>query len=146
ASTGAGPVRRSLALAGGRTLTNARIDGVLRGRAGPLLLWRNVGRRPRRAHLRAARDAYLATPPDVRVVFYRAMRNLALTDRLGSVAVPTTVVVGTRDRLTRPRLSRLIASGIPGARLVEAPGAGHLLPYEEPDLLADLISNAREDQ
>jgi pimeloyl-ACP methyl ester carboxylesterase len=31
---------------------------------------------------------------------------------------------------------------VPGARLVEVPGAGHMLPFEEPDLLAELIVSA----
>jgi len=31
---------------------------------------------------------------------------------------------------------------VPGARLVEVPGAGHMLPYEEPDLLAEIIVSA----
>jgi pimeloyl-ACP methyl ester carboxylesterase len=51
------------------------------------------------------------------------------------------VVVGTRDLLTPPRLGRGIAAAVPGARLVEVPGAGHMLPYEEPDLLADIIAS-----
>jgi 3-oxoadipate enol-lactonase len=61
---------------------------------------------------------------------------------LASVAVPTTVVVGSRDMLTPPRLSRGLAAAIPGARLIELPGAGHMLPYEEPDRLAEIILSA----
>ena len=63
---------------------------------------------------------------------------------LADVAVPTTVVVGSRDLLTPPRLGRALAAAIPGARLVEVPGAGHMLPYEEPDLLAELILAAAD--
>jgi pimeloyl-ACP methyl ester carboxylesterase len=54
------------------------------------------------------------------------------------------VVVGSRDLLTPPRLGRAIAAAIPGARLVEVPGAGHMLPYEEPDLLTALILEAAD--
>jgi pimeloyl-ACP methyl ester carboxylesterase len=61
---------------------------------------------------------------------------------LASVAVPTTVVIGSRDVLTPPRLGRALAAAIPGARLVELPGAGHMLPYEEPDRLAEIILSA----
>jgi pimeloyl-ACP methyl ester carboxylesterase len=49
------------------------------------------------------------------------------------------VVVGTRDTLTPPRLSRRLAAGIRGARLELIPDAGHMLPLEVPDRLADLI-------
>jgi pimeloyl-ACP methyl ester carboxylesterase len=55
------------------------------------------------------------------------------------------VVVGTLDLLTPPRLGRALAAAIPGARLVEVPGAGHMLPFEEPDLLAELILAAAAD-
>ena len=62
------------------------------------------------------------------------------------MAVPTTVVVGSRDLLTPPRLGRALAAAIPGARLVELPGAGHMLPYEEPDRLAEIILSAAPTQ
>ena len=61
---------------------------------------------------------------------------------LASLGVPTTVVVGSRDILTPPRLGRGLAAAIPGARLIELPGAGHMLPYEEPDRLAEIILSA----
>jgi pimeloyl-ACP methyl ester carboxylesterase len=101
-----------------------------------------VGRRPRLDHLLATRDSFLATPADVRLAFFRAMRSMDLRADLGSVAVRTTVVMGRRDLMTPPRLSRLIATTVPGARLVEVADAGHMLPLEEPDLLTDLIAEA----
>jgi pimeloyl-ACP methyl ester carboxylesterase len=98
-----------------------------------------VGRRPRQAHLVATRDAWLSLPTDVRRQFLIALQAMDFRPGLAHVAVPTTVVVGSRDLLTPPRLGRAIAAAIPGARLVEVPGAGHMLPFEEPDLLAELI-------
>ena len=43
------------------------------------------------------------------------------------------MIVGTADALTPPRDSQRIADLIPGARLVEYPGAGHMLMYERTD-------------
>ena len=52
-------------------------------------------------------------------------------DDLARVTVPTLVVAPTGDRLVMPESSHLLAAGIPGAKLVELPGAAHVL--DEPD-------------
>jgi pimeloyl-ACP methyl ester carboxylesterase len=44
--------------------------------------------------------------------------------------IPTTVLVGTRDRLTPVRAARRIADALPSAGLTIFPGAGHMLPLE----------------
>jgi pimeloyl-ACP methyl ester carboxylesterase len=116
-----------------------RIERLLAGPLGPALSRGSVGRRPRHAHLVATRDAFLSLPTDVRLQFLTALQAMDFRAGLAGVAVPTTVVVGSRDLLTPPRLGRALAAAVPGARLVEVPGAGHMLPYEEPDLLAQLI-------
>lgn len=142
-STGAGQVvRRPLLAAGRRTLGRSRVDRLLASPAGPVLMRATVGRNPRIGHLAATRDAFLATAPDVRLTFFAAISAMDLRSALGSVTVPTTVVVGSRDLLTPPAQARVIAAAIPGARLVTVPGAGHMLPFEDPDVLADLIEEA----
>jgi len=55
------------------------------------------------------------------------------TDLLGSIAVPTLVIVGKDDVLTPPADAERIARGIPGARLVTIPDAGHMSNMEQPD-------------
>jgi 3-oxoadipate enol-lactonase len=63
----------------------------------------------------------------------------ALRDRpdagpwLGSIGVPTLVLVGRDDALTPPALAEPLAKGIPGARLVVLEGAGHLSNLERPE-------------
>ncbi len=52
---------------------------------------------------------------------------------LARVTCPVTVIVGTEDQLTPPPLAREMADLVPGARLVEIPGAGHLSTLEAPD-------------
>jgi pimeloyl-ACP methyl ester carboxylesterase len=59
----------------------------------------------------------------------------------GPIAVPATVVVGTRDHVIDPVAARRYASGA-GARLVEIEGAGHLLPMQRPAEVARAISEA----
>jgi len=118
------------------------VERLVAGPAGLALVRGGVGRAPRRAHLVATRDAFLSLPSDVRLQFLTALQAMDLRAGLASITVPTTVVVGSRDILTPPRLARAIASAVPDARLVVVPGAGHMLPYEEPDQLAELILSA----
>jgi pimeloyl-ACP methyl ester carboxylesterase len=63
----------------------------------------------------------------------RALRDRPdATPDLGRVAVPTLVVVGAEDTLTPPSAAETLAKGIPGARLVTVPEAGHLSSLEQP--------------
>jgi pimeloyl-ACP methyl ester carboxylesterase len=59
-----------------------------------------------------------------------------LTPALGAIAAPTTVVVGTSDHIVPAAVASRLTAAIPGARLVQIRGAGHLLPYEHPGTLA----------
>jgi pimeloyl-ACP methyl ester carboxylesterase len=61
--------------------------------------------------------------------------------RLGEIAAPTVVMVGSADRTTPPSHSRRLASGIPGARLVTVPDAGHLLNWEGADELVEVVES-----
>ena len=64
---------------------------------------------------------------------------------LAAIRCPTTVIVGDGDELTPPDLAREIASGVPGARLIEIAQAGHLSPLERPaEVTAALIGALRE--
>lgn len=56
------------------------------------------------------------------------------TDRLHTITAPTLVLTGDADRLIPPANSDLIASKIPGARLVKTPGGTHGFNFETPDL------------
>ena len=46
--------------------------------------------------------------------------------------IPTLVMVGAEDMITPPAVAQTMASAIPGARLMEIPGAGHLPCVEQP--------------
>jgi 2-succinyl-6-hydroxy-2,4-cyclohexadiene-1-carboxylate synthase len=61
-----------------------------------------------------------------------------LWDRLGSLAVPTTVVAGACDE-KYATIAVELAAAIPDARLVIVPGAGHALLIERPDVIGELL-------
>ena len=54
-------------------------------------------------------------------------------DRLPQVTSPTLVIHGESDRLVPPANGELIASRIPGAKLVLLPHAGHLFTTDQPE-------------
>ncbi len=54
-------------------------------------------------------------------------------DRLTSITAPTLVIVGTDDRLIDPTASEIIASRIPGAKLVKIEGGSHTFMMENRD-------------
>ena len=64
----------------------------------------------------------------------------ALEGRLGSIAAPTTVMIGTRDVVVPVDSARRLADTIPDAELIEIPQAGHLLPLRHAGEVADAIA------
>ena len=61
-----------------------------------------------------------------------AIAGLDTTARLPGIAVPALVIAGALDQGTPPEMARVIAQGIPGARLVVLPEASHLSVLEQP--------------
>jgi pimeloyl-ACP methyl ester carboxylesterase len=55
------------------------------------------------------------------------------TSLLASIDVPTLVIVGAEDALTPPSEAQAMFEAIPGCRLAEIPGAGHLSNLEAPE-------------
>jgi pimeloyl-ACP methyl ester carboxylesterase len=106
---------------------------LFRGPLGPWLVRRTFGRTARAEHRRQTRDHFVATDPAARVGWMEAMGSMDLTAALGTIAVPTVVLSGTRDTLTPPAHADRMVAGIPGSRLVSYEGLGHQLQYEAPD-------------
>jgi pimeloyl-ACP methyl ester carboxylesterase len=69
----------------------------------------------------------------------RAMASLRLDDEIGAISVPTVLVAGDADQLCPPRASEIIAAKIPGATVRVLADAGHPLPVERPDEVAEAI-------
>lgn len=66
-------------------------------------------------------------------VFDRA----GIGDRLDEVQAPSLVLVGAEDDAIPPSHGRRLAGALPDAEIVEVPDAGHLLPIEAADDVAD---------
>ncbi|PAZ11212.1 4-carboxymuconolactone decarboxylase [Streptomyces sp. SA15] len=62
-----------------------------------------------------------------------ALAAFDLRDRLDGIHVPTLLVAGREDPATPPAHLREIADAVPGAALVELPGASHLAPAQCPE-------------
>ena len=58
---------------------------------------------------------------------------------LGTIAVPTTVLVGEEDYATPPAMAELMANAIDGAELHVLPKLRHLTPLEKPGLIAERL-------
>lgn len=70
---------------------------------------------------------YLAAPASNRNATrqFMATTRFKAGDRLGGINIPTMVACGDSDVIIPGENSRILAKRIPGARLVEYPGAGH---------------------
>jgi len=93
------------------------------------------------ANFDAFRAIALAVPAPVPVIMLQ-MQAIAGHDtsaRLPSLDVPTLVIHGDEDQMLPVRNGRLIASLIPGARLVQWPGVGHMFWWERPAQTAQLL-------
>jgi pimeloyl-ACP methyl ester carboxylesterase len=82
-------------------------------------------------------DQLISCPPATMEGFYRDFMS---HDRGAALAafdeIPTRVLVGDRDVLTPVDHARKLAAGIASARLMIAPGAGHMLPLERDRLVS----------
>jgi len=93
----------------------------------------------------AALDAMVALAleqPTSEIAFARQMAAIFASDRsaaVADIAAPTLVVHGCDDPLIPVANGRALARAIPGARLVELPGCGHLPMWERPARLAEVV-------
>lgn len=100
------------------------------------------GTRPARSQLEATRAGMLETDPVTRAEAATMMGDFDLRPALRSVTIPTQVIAGTHDQLTSLAMNEEIAEHIPGSRLEVLHGLGHMLPFEAPDQITDLIVQA----
>jgi 3-oxoadipate enol-lactonase len=106
-------------------LTPADIAGtIVAGIAGP-----NITPEAREAlldsHRRLHKDGYIAA--------MKAVTGFTAFPDFGSLGVPCLVLTASEDRIAPPQHARLMAERIPGARLAELPGAGHISNIEAPE-------------
>jgi pimeloyl-ACP methyl ester carboxylesterase len=82
-----------------------------------------------------------ATGVGVVAAFYHGLLQHDERAALGVLGrVPVTVVIGENDRLIPPACTEELTAEIPGAELVQVPGAGHAVILERPELVNRVIS------
>lgn len=87
-----------------------------------------------------------ACPRAVRAAWAHVMGDLDLDARIGLLAMPAAVIVGTADRLTPPEQARAIAAALPRCTgLTELPGLGHMTPVEDPGAVSGVIRRLTAD-
>jgi pimeloyl-ACP methyl ester carboxylesterase len=118
------------------------VDRALRSPVGHALVRGSVGQAVRRHDLVTTRDLFVACSGEVRSQWLEAMLSMDLRGGIAGIGVPTTVLVGTHDRLTPPSRADELVSAIPGAQLQVLEGRGHMLPLEAPHEVAKAIALA----
>jgi pimeloyl-ACP methyl ester carboxylesterase len=88
------------------------------------------GRDPQASHVELVRQMIAACEKDDSRAAIGALLSLDISDALANITLPTLVLTGSGDVIAPPAESRRIAGLIPGARLEEFDGAGHMLMLE----------------
>ena len=65
-----------------------------------------------------------------------------LERRLPAISAPTTIIAGAHDRVVPARATLRLSGQIPGARLEHSAVAGHLIPQQDPAVVAAAILTA----
>jgi pimeloyl-ACP methyl ester carboxylesterase len=90
-----------------------------------------------------ARAAFLRMDRELlepgRIFGNRQKAEVPAIDQLGSVRVPTLVVIGQLDTVGTQAAAERLAADVPGARIIRMPNVAHIVGLEVPDELAALI-------
>lgn len=81
---------------------------------------------------------WLANDPESMGFVYRMLIEQDLASTLAAIECPTLVVGAEHDLLRPPSYARTVADAVPGAEFIVIP-SGHHMPYQTPDLVADLV-------
>jgi pimeloyl-ACP methyl ester carboxylesterase len=106
--------------------------------SGDLAAWStrlSFGRHPVPADVELARSLTASMSPASLAELAGTLLAFDARADVSRIALPTRVMVGTRDLLTPPRMARALASAIPGAELTVFDGAGHMLMLERTEEL-----------
>jgi 3-oxoadipate enol-lactonase len=96
--------------------------------------------RPEAVEAQMRREVAYPTPDHAARGQGAALRAFSSGLRLSRIRAETLVATGGEDALVPPGNARILASGIPGARLAVLPGLGHRAIWEAPEDTAALIS------
>jgi pimeloyl-ACP methyl ester carboxylesterase len=87
------------------------------------------------------RARMLATPEPVARAQARAIdRRRDMLPLIAGFPAPVEIVVGAEDRVCPPKLHAPISAALPGARLTEIPGCGHIATLERPQAVNERLT------
>lgn len=108
-----------------------------------------LGPHARAAHVAFVDDMIVNCPPRARARWGSAMGKLDVTAGLGAITVPTTVIVGTEDRLTPPSHAEQIAEQLSRngtlRDLVVLDDVGHMASIEAAERVNEVLADVIED-
>ncbi len=90
---------------------------------------------------RLTRRSLRETGPEVVHGDYLACHAFDVLERLDQITVPALVIGGTADQMTPAKYAQHLSDHIPDAELHLIETAGHMIPVEFPDRIADILHN-----
>jgi pimeloyl-ACP methyl ester carboxylesterase len=105
-------------------------------RHGRVLARSGYGKAPSLSLLDGTRRNWMETPTATRAGFLSGLRGFDLFAALGSLERPAVVVCGDTDKVTPLAGNEAIAARLPHGTIAVAPGAGHVIIKEQPDVVA----------
>ena len=81
----------------------------------------------------------LACDPEIEADIYRGSAAHETWKHMGEVEIPVLIMAGEQSATITPELARRQASEFPRAGVDIVPDAGHFLPMERPELVADRV-------
>lgn len=107
----------------------------------PVLARGVFGRTPSRVMVDDILEVAQRCPTEISVAASRGMLGYDIRHHLPTISVPTTVVCGTRDLLTSHAENVAIAEAIPDADFISVPDAGHMVIWEQPDVVVSATAD-----
>lgn len=101
--------------------------------ASQLVIERSFGSRASAGLIDFAKQEVIQTPEHVAIEAIESLNRADSRAQLCEIKLPTLIVCGIEDQITPPSESRLLADGIPGAKLVLIEGAAHFPMLECPE-------------
>lgn len=90
---------------------------------------------------KVCRDACSGAKKESCIRVMRAMQGWSSKSWMNAIAVPTLVIVGDKDRSTKPSDSVVLWEGIPGAEFCVLPNCAHGAHLENPSLFNRIVSD-----
>lgn len=118
-------------------------DKAIQSRLGGALTRSSMGKKPSQTARSQTLASLRHTPRHVRGSQLVTIGEFDALTASKSIQIPASVVVGTRDTLTPKRHAKALVRNIANATLTILPTAGHMLPLERPDAIAQAIAELR---